>query len=69
MAARPPEFGEQTDLLCFWVGLFRSNGTLRLPKTDARSSTIFCYELDACLFEGCYELLGGLSPATYRAIF
>ena len=66
----PVQLGRSTIYLClFAIASFRSNGTLRLPKTDARSATIFCYELDARLFECCYELLGGFSSATYWAIF
>ena len=38
-------------------------------QADTGATAVFCYEHDACFFEGRYELLGGLSSATNLAIF
>ena len=38
-----------------YAALFRSNRTLWLAKTNARSSTVFGNELDSGLFEGGFD--------------
>ena len=38
--------------------------TASFAQAYTRAASIFCYELNACFFKGCYELLGGFNSAT-----